>query len=100
MSPIHLVYASRSRLVEANRSEEVGRMIASAQRLNAQNEVTAFLLVTPGTFAQVLEGEAHNIAETYGRIVVEPHHTGIRVLAEEQIAARSFQKLVDGPRRT
>ncbi|MGO4670536.1 BLUF domain-containing protein [Bosea sp. 2YAB26] len=91
MSLIRLVYASRSRLVEANRSEEVGRMIASAQRLNVQNEVTGFLLVTPGAFAQVLEGEAHNVAETYGRIVVDPRHTGIRLLAEEQIAARSFQ---------
>ena len=92
MCPIRLVYASRSRLVEANRSEEVGR-------LNAQDEVTGFLLVTPGAFAQMLEGKALNVAETYGRIVVNPRQTGIRLLAEERIAARSFQNWSTGPRR-
>jgi hypothetical protein len=72
MSLARLVYASRSRLVEANRHNEIGRIIASAQRLNEQNTVTGFLLATPGAFAQVLEGERHNVTETYGRIVVDP----------------------------
>ncbi len=90
MSLIRLVYASRSRLVEVNRRQELDRILASAQRLNAQNGVTGFLMVTPAAFAQVLEGEQHNVAETYGRIVIDPRHGEIRLLVEEPIADRRF----------
>jgi hypothetical protein len=90
MSLIRLVYASESRLVEANRRDEVARIIASAQRLNEHNGITGFLLVTPGAFAQILEGERLNVAETYGRIVIDARHAALRLLAEEPIAARSF----------
>lgn len=90
MSLTRLVYASRTKLVEADRTGEIERIIASARRRNAQNDVTGFLMVTPTGFAQVLEGNQHNIAETYGRIVVDPRHVDIRLLAEDQIAERRF----------
>lgn len=90
MSLVRLVYASESRLVEVNRRMELARMLATAQRLNADNHVTGFLLATPGAFAQVLEGEAENVAETYGRIVVDPRHANLRLLAREPIERRGF----------
>lgn len=90
MSFMRLVYASESRLVEANRRPELARIIATAQRLNADNHITGFLLVTPRAFAQVLEGEAANVAETYGRIVVDPRHANLRLLAQEPIERRGF----------
>jgi hypothetical protein len=90
MSLIRLVYASKSRLVEANRREEIDRILATARSRNRDNEVTGFLLATPGAFAQVLEGSAHHVAETYGRIVVDPRHGDMRVLAEHPIPSRDF----------
>lgn len=90
MSLMRLVYASESRLVEVNRRSELARMIATAQRLNADNHVTGLLLATPRAFAQVLEGEAANVAETYGRIVVDPRHANLRLLVEEPIERRGF----------
>lgn len=87
---MRLVYASESRLVEVNRRAELARMIATAQRLNADNHVTGFLLATPKAFAQVLEGAAANVAETYGRIVVDPRHANLRLLVEEPIERRGF----------
>ncbi|WP_066480017.1 BLUF domain-containing protein [Bosea sp. WAO] len=87
---MRLVYSSESRLVEVNRRAELARMIATAQRLNADNHVTGFLLATPGAFAQVLEGDAANVAETYGRIVVDPRHGNLRLLAREPIERRAF----------
>lgn len=90
MSLMRLVYASESRLVEVNRRAELARMIATAQRLNADNHVTGFLLATPKAFAQVLEGAAANVAETYGRIVVDPRHANLRLLVEEPIERRGF----------
>ena len=90
MSLIRLVYASESRLVEVNRRAELARMIATAQRLNTDNHVTGFLLATPKAFAQVLEGQAENVAETYGRIVVDPRHANLRLLAREPAERRGF----------
>lgn len=90
MSLIRLVYASKSRLVDANRREELDRILASARRLNEQNGITGFLLATDGAFAQVLEGSEAIVAETYGRIVIDPRHTALRLLAQESIVERSF----------
>lgn len=96
MSLIRLVYASESRLAEGKRRAELDRILASAQRLNAQNHVTGFLLATEDAFAQVLEGERANVAETYGRIMVDPRHAALRLLVEEPIAARSFESWAMG----
>ena len=90
MSLIRLVYASESRLVDANRRRELDSILASARRFNEQNGITGFLLATDKAFAQVLEGPQDNVAETYGRIVIDPRHTAVRLLVEEPIAARSF----------
>ncbi len=90
MSLIRLVYASQSRLVEANRQVELDRIIESARRLNARHEITGFLLATTGAFAQVLEGESATVAETYGRIVADPRHAEVRLLAESPIDQRGF----------
>lgn len=90
MSLVRLVYASRSRLVEADRRVELARILETARRLNAERHITGFLMATPGGFAQVLEGEAGSIAETYGRIMVDPRHDDLRVLAQDAIAHRQF----------
>jgi hypothetical protein len=92
MSLIRLVYASESRLVEANRRDEIARIVASARRRNHQNDVTGFLMVTPGAFAQVLEGQQPDVAETYGRIVVDPRHMNLRLLTELPIRSRDFTR--------
>jgi hypothetical protein len=90
MSLIRLVYASESRLVDANRRAELDSILASARRFNDQNGITGFLLATENAFAQVLEGPRDSVMETYGRIMMDPRHAGVRLLAEEAIAARSF----------
>ena len=90
MSLIRLVYASESRLVEANRQAEIDRIIESARRLNARNDITGFLLATTASFAQVLEGDGRTVAETYGRIVADPRHDAVRLLAEHGIDQRGF----------
>lgn len=90
MSLIRLVYASESRLVDANRRAELDRVLTSARRFNDQNGITGFLLATDKAFAQVLEGPRDKVAETYGRIVVDPRHAALRLLSEEPITTRSF----------
>jgi hypothetical protein len=85
-----LVYASRSRLVEAERSVEIPRILASARRLNELNGITGFLLVTPGGFAQILEGEGDSVVETYGRIMADPRHGDLRLLQQAEVMERRF----------
>jgi hypothetical protein len=90
MSLIRLVYASESRLVEANRNDELDRILASARLFNERNGISGFLLSTDSAFAQVLEGPEQKVAETYGRIVVDQRHEALRLLAREPVAKRSF----------
>lgn len=90
MSLIRLVYASHSLLDASNRRAELDRILASARRFNQENAITGFLLATQGAFAQVLEGEAAAIGETYGRIESDPRHRNLRVLTEVPIAERRF----------
>ncbi len=90
MSLIRLVYASESRLVDANRRTELDGILASARRFNDQNGITGFLLSTEKAFAQVLEGPRDKVAEAYGRIVVDPRHTTLRLLSEKPITVCSF----------
>ena len=91
MSLIRIVYASESRIDEADRKAEIDQLVASARDLNQQNHVTGFLLATPAAFAQVLEGERRVVAETYGRIVVDRRHAAIHLMVEEPIGERSFK---------
>jgi len=90
VSLVRLVYASRSRLVEKDRRIELARILETARRLNAQNQLTGFLMATPGGFAQIIEGEIAYIEETYGRIMVDPRHDDLRLLAQEPIDRRRF----------
>lgn len=96
MSLIRIVYASESRIGEADRKAKIDRLVASARDFNHQNDITGFLLATPGAFAQVLEGEQDVVAETYGRIVVDPRHAAIRLMIEEPIVERSFKRWAMG----
>ncbi len=90
MSLIRLVYASHSLLDDSNRREELGGILSSARRFNEANDITGFLLATRGAFAQVLEGEAARLSETYARIEADPRHTGLQVLSRAPVAERLF----------
>lgn len=90
MSLIRLVYASQCHIREADRESSIASIVASARRLNLQNDITGYLLVTSGGFAQVLEGPQGAVTETYARILVDPRHTAIRLLLEDAIPERTF----------
>lgn len=90
MNLTRLVYASRSRLVEAERRLELARILATARQLNAGNAVTGFLMATPGGFAQILEGADAAVDETYRRITADPRHGELHLLAREPMARRRF----------
>jgi hypothetical protein len=69
---------------------ELGNILDSARRNNAQNAVTGILLNIDGGFLQVLEGDANHVDETFKRIELDRRHIAVRKLYETQTSTRAF----------
>jgi hypothetical protein len=87
MDLIHLIYVSD--LVE-RRESELGAILASAVRHNAEDGITGMLLYAEGNFLQVLEGDRAQVLATYARICKDPRHANVIHLVEEQVSHRHF----------
>lgn len=97
MSLIHLIYLSTAR--EAFESAELDRILDTAARRNAPENVTGMLLYAQGSFLQVLEGEALAVDETFARVQRDPRHSGVYVIERAPVAERSFPTWTMGFRR-
>ena len=71
-------------------------ILDSSSRRNAESGITGMLLYAGGKFLQVLEGEAKAVNETYKRIAVDPRHTNLNCLVEEEIDQRHFERWTMG----
>ncbi len=86
-----LAYVSTSRLAgDPRERQHIADILLTSRRHNAEAEVTGALLATDDRFAQVLEGEQQAVAETFGRISLDPRHQDIAVVVEEAIKTRQF----------
>lgn len=63
---------------------------ATSATRNAEGGVTGSLAVGDGWFAQVMEGRRSVLLDTFDRILRDPRHTEIRLLAFNPIARRRF----------
>lgn len=75
-----LIYRSRS--AGPFDRAEIGRILATARRINAENGVTGLLLYSDESFVQVLEGEEGAVHETFARIRADPRHRDVTLLAD------------------
>ena len=83
-----LVYASQTtRFIPP---PEVATLIEVSRRNNTRADVTGLLIYDAGMFFQVLEGAFTGVASTFERIRLDPRHTDVTVLADEDIAVRGF----------
>jgi hypothetical protein len=83
-----LIYISRS-LIGTVPGALDAIVIGSAAR-NQEHGITGMLWSDGVSFAQVLEGEQQDIAETMGRIRADPRHSEIEVVLDRAIARRMF----------
>lgn len=87
-----LVYTSRSNLQgsDAEVSEAIRELLATARERNAGSDITGALMFTEGSFAQVLEGAEDAITGLYYKLASDPRHTAVRLLVIESIRERTF----------
>ncbi|MET0376649.1 MAG: BLUF domain-containing protein [Rhizorhabdus sp.] len=81
-----LIYTSRS-LIDAGDIESI---MSSSTARNEHVGVTGMLWVAGGYFAQVLEGDADQVATTMHRIRTDHRHTDIDVLFDHDVVSRQF----------
>lgn len=67
-------------------------MLRRAQARNRETGITGILLYSAGHFIQLLEGPPVYVKETFDRIRSDPRHKHVRVLLEEKITARLFDR--------
>jgi hypothetical protein len=74
-----LIYKSRSsRRIDR---ETVRGILRTSAELNRKNRITGVLLATPSHFLQVIEGGFEEVNSTFMRIVDDPRHEEIRLIA-------------------
>lgn len=79
-----------SRPTAAPTEPELERLLQISQRNNRQGDITGCLLYTGRHYAQILEGEADAVAALVERIAGDPRHGDLTVVADQDIALRSF----------
>lgn len=72
--------------------EALRRLVAVAQMNNRRLDLTGALALAPGVFAQVLEGPAPDVERTLNRIRQDPRHTDLRLLLDEPVSQRLFDR--------
>lgn len=83
-----LIYVSRSLI--AGRPDAVAEIVARSAVRNATAGVTGMLWHDGGHFIQALEGDVDAVAATFGRIIDDPRHTAIDIVANRAIARPMF----------
>jgi hypothetical protein len=66
-------------------------ILAGARKGNADRQVTGLLAYGQGVFFQILEGPRDCVEATLAVIRRDPRHSGIRMIHDEEIAARDFE---------
>ena len=68
---------------------EVERLVESAQRNNAEREITGFLLYNGRNFLQLIEGPKASLMSLMATLARDPRHSGMLTLIDEPIEERS-----------
>jgi hypothetical protein len=89
MTPfVHRIYASHSS--PEFKEYQIPALLERARAANAQHGITGILLYVGAYFLQLLEGHPVVVDALYDRIVQDPRHTHVTLIAREPIAQRGF----------
>jgi hypothetical protein len=81
-----IVYISTAGGVSA---ADVAHILESAERNNAQREITGFLLFNGRNFLQLIEGPKAGLMSLMTTLARDPRHSGMLTLIDEAIEDRS-----------
>jgi Sensors of blue-light using FAD len=85
---VRLMYASRA--ASPVDQEELSAILRQSKAANPALGITGVLCCSGGVFIQVLEGGRASVNRLYNRIVTDPRHAEVTLLAYEEIAERRF----------
>jgi hypothetical protein len=87
-----VIYYSRNRMTgpPAEVSAAIHTMLAYIRPANTRAGLTGALMFNQSCFAQVLEGPVEALEATYRRIVKDPRHSDIELLAQGTVPCRTF----------
>jgi len=87
-----LVYYSSNRIVgkPPEIAADIASILAASRTNNDRVGITGALIFNSGIFAQVLEGEMHEVEHTFERIQRDPRHGDVQILAFDPVASRGF----------
>jgi hypothetical protein len=86
---VRLVYASRA--AAPIQEGVVDSILAQSRKNNPQEGITGVLCICQsGVFMQVLEGGRDAVNRLYARVIADPRHQDVTLLAYGEITARRF----------
>ena len=87
-----LIYRSRSRISDEDRSRVLADIFGTARSNNKQVGVTGALLITDHWFVQALEGDEATVRGLYERIRDDSRHDEVTVVESEAVDERVFSR--------
>jgi len=92
MTLMRLLYVSESRIAPgaAAAAAAVDAIVATSMRHNPAHDITGALLFTGSHFAQLLEGDSHDIESLMLAICADDRHANVVVVDRQCMAERRF----------
>lgn len=90
-----VIYASEAVGVTGASTLSVAQILGVSESNNRRDHVTGCMMFHEGHILQVLEGGRSDLDRLMRRILVDPRHTGVRVLSDMPIAARLLTEPMD-----
>ncbi len=91
---VGLVYTSQT--TDQFKTASIEKILDTARRENARNDISGVLYFNRKYFLQCLEGSRSAVNETYHRILKDPRHTNVALLDYNEISAREFDSWTMG----
>lgn len=83
-----IIYSSRA--TGSNLRDDHQSILAESRRNNGLDGISGILWIRGDRYLQLLEGPPDSIADTFDRIVSDPRHIAVTVLADEPAVERQF----------
>ena len=90
-----VIYASEAIGATGASTLSIAQILGVSERNNRRDHVTGCLMFHEGHILQVLEGARGDLDRLMRKILVDPRHTGVRVLSDMPIAARRMEQAME-----
>lgn len=90
-----VIYASEAVGATGTSTLSIAQILGVSERNNRRDHISGCLMFHEGHILQVLEGTRSDLDRLMRRVLVDPRHTGVRVLSDMPIAAHLLTEPMD-----